>query len=353
MNPDIEPGDYNRNPVSPQPKTVTIPDEMAGSRIDQALAQLFPDYSRSRLQGGIKEGLVLLNGSVPETKAKVWGGETVELSPQAQPEELAFVPQDIPLNVVYEDDTLLVINKPPGLVVHPGSGNWDGTLLNALLAHDPALAKIPRAGIVHRLDKDTSGLLVVAKTLPAQLDLVRQLQERSVKREYFALAQGLVKQDGTVDAPIGRHPRDRLKMAVVGTGKPAITHYRVRERFRFHTLLQCKLETGRTHQIRVHMAHINHPLAGDQVYNGKPRLLPEALRDALEEFNRQALHAARLALVHPGTGKSMLWKAPLPDDMNYLLECMRADIEGTDMPDDLDDDDWNEDDYDVEVIYHP
>ena len=352
MNPDIEPGDYNRNPVTPQSLSVTIPDEMAGIRLDQALSQLYPDYSRSRLQGWIKEGLVRLNGQPAEAKSKVWGGETVELSPQAQPEELAFVAQDIPLNVVHEDETLLIVNKPPGLVVHPGSGNWEGTMLNALLAHAPHLAKVPRAGIVHRLDKDTSGLLVVAKTLAAQLDLVRQLQERSVKREYVALAQGLVKQDGTVDAPIGRHPRDRLKMAVVGGGKQAITHYRVRERFRFHTLVQCKLETGRTHQIRVHMAHIRHPLAGDPVYGGKPRLLPLVLQDALQLFDRQALHAARLALVHPGSGKAMLWKAPLPDDFLLLLDAMRADQDGV-MPVEEDDDDWDEDDYDVEIIYQP
>lgn len=226
-------------------------------------------------------------------------------------------------------------------------------MLNALLAHAPQLAKIPRAGIVHRLDKDTSGLLVVAKTLAAQLDLVRQLQERSVKREYFALAQGLVKQDGTVDAPIGRHPRDRLKMAVVGTGKPAVTHYRVRERFRLHTLLQCKLETGRTHQIRVHMAHMRHPLAADPVYGGRPRLMPPALQEALQLFGRQALHAAKLALVHPASGKSMLWKAPLPEDFNLLLDVMRADMAGVSLTDEDGDDDWNEDDYDVEVIYHP
>ncbi len=348
MNSDIELDDYSRIPDAAGPQSVLIPAELAGSRIDQALARLFPDYSRSRLQGWIRDGLVRLNGAVPEVKAKVWGGDTVDVSVQAQPEELAFRPQPMSLDIVYEDDTLLVINKPAGLVVHPGSGNWEGTLLNGLLAYDGRLAKVPRAGIVHRLDKDTSGLLVVARTLAAQLDLVRQLQERTVKREYFALAQGLVRQDGSVDAPIGRHPKDRLKMAVVSSGKPAVTHFRVRERFRFHTLVQCRLETGRTHQIRVHLAHIGHPLAGDALYNIRPRLLPAPLKESLLTFDRQALHAARLGLVHPGSGKPMSWKAQLPDDLFGLLEAMRSDSEG-----DSAEEGWDDDDYDVEVIYQP
>jgi 23S rRNA pseudouridine1911/1915/1917 synthase len=334
------------------PRTTHVPDTCAGRRLDAVLAELFPEYSRSRLSAWIKSGDVTVDGAQQRGRDPVRGGETIVLNAVEEVQTHA-VAEDIPLTILYEDEHVFVLDKPAGLVVHPGAGNPAGTLVNALLHRDPALDKLPRAGIVHRLDKDTSGVMVVARTLVAHTALVAQLSAREVHRQYLAVVFGALVAGGTANLAIDRHPRDRLRMAVREDGKDAVTHYRLRERFRSHTALECRLETGRTHQIRVHMAHINHPLAGDQVYNGKPRLLPEALRDALEEFNRQALHAARLALVHPGTGKSMLWKAPLPDDMNYLLECMRADIEGTDMPDDLDDDDWNEDDYDVEVIYHP
>ncbi|MGE5028197.1 MAG: RluA family pseudouridine synthase, partial [Betaproteobacteria bacterium] len=217
----------------------------------------------------------------------------------------------------------LVVNKPAGLVVHPGSGNWQGTLLNALLHHSPPLAGIPRAGIVHRLDKETSGLLVVAKTLTSQTDLVRQLQARTVKRDYLAIVQGILERDGTVEAPLGRHPTQRVKMAVIHTGKPAVTHYAVLEHFDMHTLVRCSLETGRTHQIRVHMQSICHPLAGDPVYGGRPLNLPPALRDAIKALGRQALHAERLGLIHPQTGEAMEWRVDLPQDMTDLLKVLR------------------------------
>jgi 23S rRNA pseudouridine1911/1915/1917 synthase len=252
---------------------------------------------------------------VPSEKLR--GGERIELVPSLDPEILAHRAQDIPLEVIYEDDTLLVVNKPPGLVVHPGSGNWDGTLLNALLKHAPRLERLPRAGIVHRLDKDTSGLLVVAKTLVAQTDLVRQLQARTVTRSYLALVHGRVPRDGKVDAPIGRHPAHRTRMAVVARGKPAITHYEIVERYETTTLLRCRLETGRTHQIRVHLNSIGYPLVGDPVY-GKKRPLPDALR-----FERQALHADKLVLVHPATRRERTWRAALPDDFRELLAAVK------------------------------
>ncbi len=293
-------------------------------RLDQVLARLLPEYSRSRLQGWIEEGLVTLGGTAPTIKQKVWGGEKIAVVPQAHPSEQPYQAEDIALDIVYEDDSLIVINKPVGLVVHPGSGNWQGTLLNALLYHAPALAEVPRAGIVHRLDKDTSGLLVVAKTLIAQTALVRQLQARTVRREYLALAYGEVARAGTVDAPIGRHPTQRVKMAVVDDGKPAVTHYGIEERFPGCTLLRCKLETGRTHQIRVHLAHIGHPLVGDSTYlKGLQKGVPPSLREVLAAFPRQALHATRLGLEHPATGEWMEWRAPLPLDMLQLLEQIR------------------------------
>jgi len=259
-------------------------------------------------------------GVTAAAKQKVWGGETIAVQPQAHPAEQPYQAEDIALDVVYEDETLLVINKPAGLVVHPGSGNWEGTLLNALLHHAPQLAEVPRAGIVHRLDKDTSGLLVVAKTLTAQTALVRQLQARSVKREYLALVWGGVRHGGTVNEQIGRHPAQRVKMAVVESGKPALTHYQVEEKFPSCTLLRCRLETGRTHQIRVHLAHIGHPLVGDSVYlKGAQKCVPQ-LRALLHGFPRQALHATCLALEHPVSGEMMEWHAPLPQDIQLLLQ---------------------------------
>jgi 23S rRNA pseudouridine1911/1915/1917 synthase len=307
--------DYTQKPEMPQRIRLIIPAELAGIRLDQALSKLLPQYSRSRLQTWIKADLVKVNGESANIKAPVWGGETVEVDTRPSPSETAFQAEHIPLDIVYEDDSLLVINKPPGLVVHPGSGNWQGTLLNALLHHAPELKNIPRAGIVHRLDKETSGLLVVAKTLIAQTDLVRQLQARTVKREYLALVQGKITGEGTVDAPIGRHPVQRTKMAVAQKGKPAVTHYKVLEAFEHCTLVRCRLETGRTHQIRVHMQSIGHPLVGDPVYGSKAK--------TSFGFKRQALHAAKLGLIHPVSGNTMEWEAPLPEDMEGLLAGLR------------------------------
>jgi len=292
-----------------------VPLELAGLRVDQALARMFPEHSRSRLAAWLRSGRATLDSAIVDAKHKVWGGERVLLLAESRPEETAFAPEAIPLAVVHEDEDILVIDKPAGLVVHPGSGNWDGTLLNALLHRAPALAGLPRAGIVHRLDKDTSGLLVVAKTLTAQTDLVRQLQARTVKRQYLALVHGEVQRDGSVVAPIGRHPTARTRMAVSTRGKPATTHYRVLQRFRGATLLECTLETGRTHQIRVHLASIEHPLVGDPVYRGR-RAAP---RGPLSRFRRQALHATRLALVHPRTGERLEWESPAPADLAALL----------------------------------
>ncbi len=293
---------------------LTIPLALAGSRRDQALAQLLPEQSRSRLSKLIAGGQVTVDGAPAEGRRKVKSGEDVEVELVPRPGEAAFEPEAIALTVVHEDDDLLVIDKPPGLVVHPGSGNWAGTMLNALLHHAPGTRDLPRAGIVHRLDKETSGLLVVAKTEEAQLDLVRQLQARTVKRTYLALARGKMPRPGKVDAPIGRHPVHRTRMAVVEGGKPAVTHYRPREAFAAHTLLECDLETGRTHQIRVHLASIGHPLEGDPEYGGRgAHLLP-----------RQALHAWRLAFIHPRTKDERRFESPLPQDLAALLEALRA-----------------------------
>ncbi len=314
--------DYSRSPC--QPPSAEIPRECAGWRLDAALAKLFPEHSRSRLQGWLKQGLILLDGSAAEPKRKVYGGERIVFDAAAAAPAtpgLADAAEDIALNVVFEDESLIVIDKPAGLVVHPGNGNASGTLMNALLHHAPELAAIPRAGIVHRLDKDTSGLLVVARTLTAQTDLVRQMQARSVKRHYLALVLGTVERDGSVDAPLGRHAVQRTKMAIVRAGgTEARTHYAVLERFAKATLLECRLETGRTHQIRVHLTSIKHPLAGDAVY-GRSRS-----GDArLDAFPRQALHAWRLALQHPAGGVEVAWESPLPEDFAQLLEDLRHD----------------------------
>jgi 23S rRNA pseudouridine1911/1915/1917 synthase len=287
---------------------------MAGLRLDQALARLLPEESRSRLARLIEEGHVRIDGETAAVKRKVKSGESVEVWLAPRPVDTAFRPEAIGLAIVHEDDDVLVIDKPAGLVVHPGSGNWEGTMLNALLHHVPAAKDLPRAGIVHRLDKETSGLLVVAKSEVAQAALVRQLQARTMKRTYLAVARGRVERDGTVDAPIGRHPVQRTKMAVVATGKPAVTHYHVRERFPAHTLLECRLETGRTHQIRVHLASIGHPLEGDPAYAGRgPKL-----------FARQALHAWKLAFVHPASGRTLEFESPMPEDMRALIASLRA-----------------------------
>ena len=305
-----------------------MPGDCAGMRFDQVLAKLLPEYSRSRLQEWIAAGQASLDGAAVAAKQKVWGGEAIVVQPQAHPAELPHLAEDIALDVVYEDEALLVIDKPAGLVVHPGSGNWEGTLLNALLHYAPQLEGVPRAGIVHRLDKDTSGLLVVAKTLIAQTALVRQLQARSVKREYLALVWGELRHGGKVDAPIGRHPTQRVKMATLENGKPAVTHYQIEEKFPGCTLLRCRLETGRTHQIRVHMTSIGHPLVGDSVYlKGAQKCIPQ-LRGPLHGFPRQALHATRLALEHPHSGETMEWHAPLPQDMLQLLQQIREIVSG-------------------------
>jgi 23S rRNA pseudouridine1911/1915/1917 synthase len=295
-------------------RRVTLAADAAGLRFDQALAQALPDYSRSRLRQWIDAGQVTLDGGPADAKRKVRGGESIVVRAAPDARETAYAPEPIALAIVHEDAALLVLDKPAGLVVHPGSGNWQGTLLNALLHHAPELAGVPRAGIVHRLDKDTSGLLAVARTLAAQTDLVRQLQARTVQREYLALAAGDIDRGGTVDAPIGRHPSRRTTMAVVATGRPARTHYTVVERFGRATLLRCRLETGRTHQIRVHLASLGHPLVGDPAY-GRKGPLP---------FARQALHAVRLGLVHPATRAPCAWESPLPADFAALLEALRA-----------------------------
>jgi len=288
-------------------------------RADQALARLFPEHSRSRLQSWLKSGRITVDGASPDPKTKVWGGEAVLVSPEPSEAMLAEQAEDIPLEIVFEDDTLVVIDKPVGLVVHPGSGNWSGTLLNALLHHAPVFRELPRAGIVHRLDKDTSGLLVVAKTLEAQTDLVRQLQARSVKRHYYALVHGEPAPSGEVNAPIGRHPVQRTKMAVVPGGREALTRYRVVERFARATLVECELATGRTHQIRVHMAHIGHPLVGDATYGKAKSADPR-----LDAFPRQALHAWQLGLIHPRSGEACRWQSPLPADFDALLRTLRG-----------------------------
>ncbi|MEN8762905.1 MAG: 23S rRNA pseudouridine(1911/1915/1917) synthase RluD [Thiogranum sp.] len=306
--------------------TGQIPETLAGRRLDQVLAELFPGYSRSRLQQWIKAGKVLLNQQPVIARYRVAGGEQVEIRAQLQ-RQTEVLPQAIPLDIRFQDQHLLVLNKPAGLVVHPAAGNPDGTLQNALLYYDPELASLPRAGIVHRLDKDTSGLMVVARSLSAHKSLVEQLQTRSVHREYLALVQSVLAAGGTVDAPIGRHPRDRLRMAVVESGKPAITHYRVLERFSAHTLVQARLETGRTHQIRVHMAHIRSPLLGDPLYGGRPRLprgVSPLLRETIRAFHRQALHAVRLQLIHPASGEAVGWEAEIPRDYKHLLDMLRS-----------------------------
>ncbi|PTQ80299.1 ribosomal large subunit pseudouridine synthase D [Nitrosospira multiformis] len=320
---------YSAKPIVPEPAHPTpeplggvveliIPDHCAGLRLDQALAQLLSEWSRSRLQSWILEKRVSVDGACSIPRQKVWGGEKIELYPARDSAETAHAPEAIALDIVHEDNAIIINNKPAGLVVHPGSGNWQGTLLNALLHHSPPLSGIPRSGIVHRLDKETSGLLVVAKTLEAQTSLVRQLQERTVKRDYLALVWGSISSHGWVDAPVGRHPVQRTRMAVVASGKEARTRYEVLEQFTDCTLLRCSLETGRTHQIRVHMQSLGYPLVGDPLYGGKAKKGSSATMQ-LAAFPRQALHAHRLELTHPQNGQRMGWEAPLPEDMSNLL----------------------------------
>jgi len=298
------------------PMNVIVPPTLGGLRLDQALVRLFPQYSRNRLQAWLRPGHIQIDGLSPDAKHPVTGGERVVLRPPPPPADVPQA-QRMPLKIVHEDASLIVLDKPAGLVVHPGAGQPDRKLLNALLAHEPRLAGVPRAGIVHRLDKDTSGLLVVAKTVEAQVSLVKQLAERTMRRVYLALVQGDPPASGTIDAPVGRDTRARTRMAVTHRGKPARTAYRVLERFGHAALVECRLETGRTHQIRVHFQHIRHPLVGDNVYRRGTR--------HGTEFPRQALHATELSLVHPQTGKIMTWHAPLPADMKKLLERLQDD----------------------------
>ncbi|CCQ12279.1 Ribosomal large subunit pseudouridine synthase D [Pseudoalteromonas luteoviolacea B = ATCC 29581] len=306
-----------------------VPFELGGKRLDQILAQLFPDYSRSRIKTWILDDKVIIDGQVLNVpREKLLGGESVSIETEIEAAR-EYEAQEITLNIVYEDDDILVINKPMDLVVHPGAGNPNGTVLNALLHHCPEIASVPRAGIVHRLDKDTTGLMVVAKTIQAQTHLVKNLQAReNFTREYEAICNGTMTAGGMIEKPIGRHSTKRTHMAVHEMGKPAVTHYRVAEKFRAHTRLRLRLETGRTHQIRVHMAYLNHPLVGDQLYGGRPRppknATPE-LFQMLRDFKRQALHAVRLQIAHPITGEIMRWEAPIPEDMVALTEALRED----------------------------
>ncbi len=308
---------------------ITIPLEYASHRLDAVLVKMFPDYSRSRLQTWIKAERVWLDGVTPRARDKVIGGELLEVHIEHEMCDEEVIAQDIPLDIIYEDEDILVVNKPVGLVVHPGAGNSDGTLQNGLLFHDEKLHEVPRSGIVHRLDKDTSGLLVVAKTLKAHKLLVEQLQARTVHREYLAIVFGVLTSGGTIDIGIGRSGRDRKKMTVKAEGKQAITHFRVLDRYRGHTRIKVNLETGRTHQIRVHMAHAKHPLVGDSTYGGRLQLpagCGDELKEMLRGFNRQALHARKLGLIHPITGKSMEWSAPVPEDMKQLIAVLEQDI---------------------------
>jgi 23S rRNA pseudouridine1911/1915/1917 synthase len=317
--------------LSPKFQThhLSLPPDFAGRRLDQALAQLLPQYSRTRIQRWIEEGAVRVNGLAPRPRDVVVGGEaaTVEARLVA---ETGVQAEKLPLDVVHQDAALIVLNKPPGLVVHPGAGNREHTLQNALLAHDPELARVPRAGLVHRIDKDTSGLLVVARTLEAHTALVAALAGHQIEREYLALCTGTMTGGGTVDRPIGRHRTQRTKMAVRPDGRAAVTHFRIERRFRAHTLARVNLETGRTHQIRVHLAHAGFPIVGDPLYGGRRRLpagaTPE-LRAALESFHRQALHAARLTFTHPRSGRPVSFTAPLPADFAGLLAVLARDLE--------------------------
>ncbi len=321
MNPDPE----------PTVLVLEVPRAQAGRRLDQALAALLPDYTRSQLQQWIAAGRVRVAGRPPRKRDRLQGGERIEIElPPPEPADGEWRPQAIPLAIVHEDEEILVLDKPAGLVVHPGAGHREGTLLNALLAHAPSLAALPRAGIVHRLDKDTSGLMVVAKTERARQALIAQLAARTLTREYVAIVQGVMTAGGTIAAPIGRARADRKRMAVTARGKQAVSHYRVLKKYRAHTLVQVRLESGRTHQIRVHMAHVGHPVVGDPVYGTRRPPLPkgagERLVALLRGFERQALHAVKLELVHPATGEPRRWTASVPKDMAELMEALAEDL---------------------------
>ncbi|MDW1943159.1 23S rRNA pseudouridine(1911/1915/1917) synthase RluD [Vibrio sp. Vb0599] len=318
--------------------TNTVKDSQLGQRLDQAIAELFADFSRSRLKEWLLDGKVQVDGEVvTKPRTKVMGGEEITLQAELEDEE-RWEAQDIPLDIVYEDEDIIVLNKPRDFVVHPGAGTPDGTVLNALLHHYPDIAEVPRAGIVHRLDKDTTGLMVVAKTVPAQTRLVRALQKRNITREYEAIAIGRMTAGGKVDQPIGRHSTKRTLMAVAPMGKPAVTHYRVAERFREHTRIRLRLETGRTHQIRVHMSYLQHPLLGDIAYGGRARIptgASEELTAMIRGFDRQALHAVMLRFEHPITGEVLEFHAPVPDDMVVMTEALRQDTEEHGLPEEF------------------
>jgi len=313
--------------MAPDSLVKLVPPELSGQRLDQALARMFPEYSRSRLKSWLLQGNILVDDREMRPRDAVTGGERVVVQPQAEI-SVTSAPEPIDLTIAFEDDDLLVVDKPAGLVVHPGTGNTRGTLMNGLLHHAPALDELPRAGIVHRLDKDTSGLLLVAKNLTTHTALVRALAERDISRHYLAVCCGVLTGGGTIDAPIGRHPVDRLRMSVQDSGKPAVTHFTVRERFRAHTYINVQLDTGRTHQIRVHFAHRRSPLLGDPVYGGRlaiPAGATDPLKEVLRRFRRQALHANRLSFTHPCSGQAIEIEAPLPDDFRNLLDILRAD----------------------------
>lgn len=306
----------------------TVPEDLSGKRLDQAAAHLFPDYSRGRIQSWIKEGTLLVNGAVLRSRDKTYDGDILSLDTELVEEE-TWEAEETKLNIVYEDDDVIVLNKATDTVVHPAVGNRSGTLLNGLLHYCPSLNEIPRAGIVHRLDKDTSGLMVVAKTLQSHRVLVKQLQRREVNREYEAVVVGVMTAGGTIDLPLGRHPVTRQKRAVIASGKEAVTHYRVLNRYRAHTHVLVKLETGRTHQIRVHMSHMRYPLVGDQVYGGRlqiPKACSSGLAKQLKRFKHQALHARRLGFVHPRTGEECMWECELPPEMESLLVALSEDM---------------------------
>ncbi|KTD59226.1 23S rRNA pseudouridine(1911/1915/1917) synthase RluD [Legionella shakespearei] len=309
-------------------KQITVPREYHSQRVDSVLAQLLPEYSRSQITNWIKSGAVTMNQKACKPKDKALGGDLIELNAELTKVDGDFNqcnPEDIPLDVIFEDNEVLVLNKPAGLVVHPGAGNREHTLVNALLHHAPQLQHLPRAGIIHRLDKDTTGLLIVAKSLTAHTSLIRQMQARDIQRNYITLVLGHVISGGTIDTGFGRHPRNRLKMAVTGQGRQAITHYMVNRQYQDYTLLDVSLMTGRTHQIRVHMAHINHPVVGDPLYNGRMRIPVHAsdeLRTLIQQFKRQALHACSITFYHPKTDEELTFEAPLPDDFKLLLNTL-------------------------------
>jgi len=311
-------------------KEAIIPKELHGLRVDIVLTQIFKDFSRSQLTTWLKEGVVTLNQKHYKPKDKVVGGEHVALNVTLKSKDIKSLPEEIPLDIVFEDDHLLIVNKPAGLVVHPGAGNYDHTLVNALLYHAPNLQQLPRAGIIHRLDKDTTGLLIVAKTLKSHTNLIKAMQAREINRQYLTLVYGHIIASDTINTNYGRHPRNRLKMAVSTNGKEAITHFAINKQYQYFTLLDVTLMTGRTHQIRVHMAHINHPVVGDQLYGGRSRIpagISQILRTSLQQFKRQALHACKLSLIHPETKKELTLTTPLPDDFALLLTTLDQHLE--------------------------